>query len=928
MERGADAGDAVTRRAPLLVIGVGNPSRGDDAVGPLFVERLGELLRERVERGELELLTDFQLQIEHALDLTGRARVVFVDASVSAHAPFTYERVEAARDATHTSHAMSPAAVLDTHRRVVGEPPESWILAIRGERFELGEALGEGARRGLDAAVAFFVEHASAPAPSGHRIEVSGVVQGVGFRPWVVRTARALGITGRVYNTSSGVVIEAFGGRGREALMTALREAPPPAARVERISCEPIAWQEHGTFVVDPSVAEDGSRGALPLPADLAACGACLAEVDDPHDRHCGYAFTSCTDCGPRYSIVTELPYDRARTTMAGFAPCPACAAEYADVEERRYHAQTLACPHCGPRLWLADGHGAVIEAPDPVGAAAQLLLAGKVIAIRGLGAFHLACDATSDDAVRTLRARKRRDAKPLAVMVPGLAEAEALGWLDDTARSALTQPARPIVLVPRRESAVCREVFGPSRRIGLLLPYTPLHHLLMAHVGRALVMTSGNLSGEPVVIDCDEAIRTLGPLSDALLLHDRPIVRRVEDSVVRCDGGSTRVIRRARGYAPRHIALPAAAPEPILAVGGHLKNTVCVVIEDRAYPSSHLGDLESVESEHAWTREVESLCRLLRVQPQVVAHDLHPDYVPTRVALGMPARVRHGVQHHAAHVLSAIAELHLEGPVIGVAYDGSGWGDDGTAWGGEILWVSGREWQRLASFRPLPLPGGETAIREVWRQAYSLLRDAFGEAARALARRFACFAGIEDAALHTLDRMIDTGVRVVPARGVGRAFDAVGALALGLERAGFEGHVAIALEEAAAQGRVEPYPWGAPRALAASGPVGAEHEIDLRPTTRALARELLDGVPGARVAARFHETVICATEEVVRRALALRPAAHVVLTGGALQNRILEAGLRARLGEPLVRMARELPLNDGGLALGQAWSAVLALRA
>lgn len=976
---------------PLLVVGIGNPSRGDDALGPCFLERLETELHDELASGQLELLGDFQLQIEHALDLSGRQRVLFVDASVSAPPPFDYRRVHPERDATHSSHAMSPAAVLETHQRILGEPPEAWTLAIRGERFELGEGLSASARAGLDAAVAFFLESlrpalSALPAPeadavSGARFTVSGVVQGVGFRPWVARKACSLGLAGRVFNAASGAVIEAFGtAASLGALEQALRTGGPPAARVESVQRAPLESAEPPSpspFRIDASALGTGPLDALhetasapqprpghslPLPADLATCDACLDEVRRPDDRHFDYAFTSCTDCGPRYAIATQLPYDRERTTMAGFAPCPACAAEYADPDERRFHAQTLACPTCGPRLWLTTPDGAETPCAAPLDEAARLLTTGKLLALRGLGAFHLACDATDATAVERLRQRKRRDAKPFAVMVASLDEAERYAVLDDVARTALTSPPRPIVLVPARPhagarpGAVAPSVLGPSSRIGLMLPYTPLHALLLARVKRPLVMTSGNLSGEPVCIDNDEAVRQLGPLVDALLLHDRPIARRVEDSVVSVSTTGARPWRRARGFAPRPIRLPLPSPEPVLAVGGQLKSTVCLVVDDRAYLSSHLGDLDSVQGEAAFRREVESLESLLNVRPDVVAHDLHPDYASTHYALSRTARVHHGVQHHVAHVLAAIAELGrdepdlLSAPVLGVAFDGTGFGTDGTAWGGELLLLHGRRWQRLASLRPLPLPGGEAALREVWRQAFALLCDAFEPSeALTLATRLPCFEGIPASTLRTLQQMMATGVQSPRARGVGRYFDAVGALTLGLSHARFEGHIAMALEEAAADAhahvdvdvdgdgdvnaQIHPYrSWLPPPSLDLSeplspaSPLAPSSEIDLRPMTRALVQALLDGTSPGLVAARFHATLVAATAERVEQARALTGANHVILTGGAFQNRRLEAGLRQ--GRANVLLAQEVPVNDGGLALGQAWSAVLALRA
>ncbi len=928
---------------PLLVLGVGNPSRGDDALGPRFVERAAASLAGEIAAGRLELLTDFQLQIEHALDLTGRRRVLFVDASVQAAPPFELRRVEANRDPGATSHAMSPAAVLGTHRDVIGEPPEAWVLEIRGERFELGDELSVNARAHLDAALAFFVREARADtataelfvregrtgtAPAeGRRLELEGTVQGVGVRPWLQREARALGLTGRVLNSARGVTVEAFGpAPALDELVRALQQRLPGAARLRTVRATAIALEPGLRGFAIAASSTEGTR-RLSLPPDLAACPACLAEVDDPKDRHHGYAFTSCTACGPRFAIADTLPYDRARTTMAGFALCPACASEYADPDDRRFHAQTVACPACGPRLWLTGPDGIELPAAHPLDEAAARLRAGAILAVQGLGAFHLLCDATREDVVAELRRRKRRELRPFAIMVADLAGAEAVAVLDDHARAALTSSARPIVLAPARPGALAPAVNGPSRRVGVMLPATPLQHLLLARVGAPLVTTSGNRSGAPAEIDHAGARARLAGLVDGFLLHDRRIARRVEDSVLSIAPAGPRVVRRARGLSPEPIRLPAPSPAPVLAVGGHLKNTICIVVDDLAYLGPHLGDLETVEGEAAWQADLTAFERLLRISPEVVAHDLHPGYATTRLALNRPAHRHIGVQHHLAHVQAAIAELHLDEPVIGVVYDGSGWGPDATSWGGEVLLVDGPAWWRLASFRPLPLAGGERAVRSVWRQALAALHEAFGDEALALAARLPLFAAVPPTALATVARMLAARVEVMPARGVGRWFDAIGALALGLPEAGFEGHVAIALEEAVV-GDGPAYPVGAPTELAPVAAAAVPAEIDLRPTVRAVVDDLLAGVTAPVVAARFHRTLIDATARVVEQALATTGARLVVPTGGVFQNQVLGRGLARRLGADRVRTPREVPVNDGGLALGQAWTAVLALRA
>jgi hydrogenase maturation protein HypF len=862
-----------------------------------------------------------------------------VDASTSAAPPFEFLPATPRRDASCSTHAMSPEALLETHRTVVGQPPESWVLAIRGERFELGEPLSAAGRAHLDAAVDFFVTETRGPSRGvkGRRLTVQGTVQGVGFRPWVHRTARALGLTGSVCNTAEGLSIEAFGDtRALDALVRALQHEAPRAARIRAVRSTPIAGPAPADFAIVPSRA-DGREATRALGPDLALCDECAREIADPAARRHDYPFTTCAACGPRLAVACALPYDRAATTMVGFLPCPACAREYADPEDRRFHAQTIACPACGPRVWLADASGA----PDPSGAdpldeAAARLRAGQIVGVQGLGAFHLMCDATSAAAVARLRQRKRRDAQPFAIMVRDEAMARVVAELDDVALEALRSDARPIVLAPARGGSsppIARAVNGPSGRTGVMLPYTPLHALLAERLARPLVVTSGNRSGGPAVIDHAEARAVLGDMVDVFLFHDRPIARRVEDSVVARTAGGVRVLRRARGLAAAPVRLPFRARAPVLAVGGHMKSTACVVVGDEAYLTPHLGDLGLIESETAWQRDVEGFEQLLGVRADVLAHDLHPEYSSTRYALARPAARRVSVQHHVAHVLAAVAELHLDEPVVGVVFDGSGWGSDGTSWGAELLIVDGLRWTRAASFRPIGLPGGEHAIRDVWRVALAALLDAFGpEEGLAVATRLRVFDSLPPASLATVARQLEEGIGTVRARGMGRWFDAIGALTLEIPRAHFDAHVALALEEAgtpdlaAAAGDAPPYPVTLPIALAAGASLTADHEVDLRPTVRAAVSDLLADRPRAEVSARFHRTVVDATMEVTERILETTGVRRVVLSGGSFQNRLLERGLADRIGAGRLAMAREVPVNDGGLALGQAWAAVLTL--
>ncbi|HEX6640394.1 MAG TPA: carbamoyltransferase HypF, partial [Thermoanaerobaculia bacterium] len=530
-------------------------------------------------------------------------------------------------------------------------------------------------------------------ASAGLHIEIRGTVQGVGYRPWVYQLARGLGIGGRVWNHSRGVSIEAHGSEDAlQRFAATLRSEGPPAARVQAVVCSDVAYRDAATFAIDDSVASGERR--VSIPADLATCDDCLQELFDPADRRYRYPFINCTNCGPRYSIVTGSPYDRPKTSMAPFAMCDRCRREYESPADRRFHAQPNACPACGPRITVAAPDGQELAIPDPLGFAARALRAGMIVAIKGLGGFHLACDATSPSAVKRLRARKHRETKPFAIMARDLAEAETLAVLTEEERALLVSTERPIVLAKGRHEPL----------VGLFLPYTPLHHILLHDAGVPLIMTSGNVSDEPMVTTSSDALAQLGEIADVFLLHDREIVTRVDDSVVRVIGRAPVLLRRARGFVPRPIETARALAEPILACGAHLKNTFCIAAGNNAFLGPHIGDLESVATLHAYEIAIERMQDFIGVAPRILAHDLHPDYFSTRYALAREGVETVGVQHHHAHIASVMAEHGLEGPVIGVAYDGTGYGTDGTSWGGEILIADYRGFERFATFRPIAL--------------------------------------------------------------------------------------------------------------------------------------------------------------------------------------------------------------------------------
>jgi hydrogenase maturation protein HypF len=748
---------------------------------------------------------------------------------------------------------------------------------------------------------------------SGRRIRMQGTVQGVGFRPWVYRVACDAAVTGRVRNDTAGVTIEAFGSTATlDAFVDRLEHdlARPAAAVVERVDSESIGYENLPAFSIDPSVDADELR--VSIPPDLATCPECLSEVHDPSDRRFGYAFTNCTNCGPRFTIVNAAPYDRPATTMARFRMCPACRREYDSVADRRFHAQPNACPDCGPRLNLLSADGTPHETVDPIADAARALREGRIVAIKGVGGFQLACDATSDEAIRTLRDRKHRDEKPFAVMVRSLDDARALADLTSAEEALLQSVERPIVLARRRGSAKLATLLAPRNPlVGILLANTALHDLLLAAAGRPLVMTSGNLSEEPIARENSEALARLRGIADLFLVHDRDIVTRCDDSVARIIGGKPVVMRRARGYVPRPIRLAAPVNRPVLACGAQLKNTFCFVRSREAVLGPHVGDLDSVSVFEDYKASIERLSRFLSLTPEIVAHDLHPDYLSTRYALERSGVRAIGVQHHHAHVASAMAEHGLEGPVIGLAYDGTGYGLDGAAWGGEILHATYDDFTRMATFRPIALAGGDVAIRQPWRLAFALMDDAFG--GEPPVNAFAVFRRIPRTDLDVVSRMIRRGFNAPAAHGVGRYFDAFGALLLDRAASRYEGQIALELNMAADSGETGRYkyeirqgetPW----------------EIDLRPAVRDAVFESIGGESVGRIAARIHNTLAAASVDVVRAISHRVGRLAVVLSGGCFQNARLAESIVAGL-EPEFRVYphRRVPPGDGGIALGQA---------
>ena len=739
------------------------------------------------------------------------------------------------------------------------------------------------------------------------RIRIRGVVQGVGFRPFVHNLARRLGLAGYVLNSSAGVVAEVEGAPDAlDNFLARLRGEAPPLAHIEEVLVAEIDPLGELDFAIRESQAQEGEF-ALVSP-DVATCPDCYGDFTNPANRRYGYPFTNCTNCGPRYTIIRDIPYDRPNTTMAGFRMCPACQAEYDDPGNRRFHAQPNACAACGPQL------------SAPIAEAQRRLAQGAIVALRGLGGFHLACDARNDGAVRLLRERKRRSDKPFALMARDLAAVEAFCAVSDDDRRALLSPRRPIVILPRRADSGISEAVAPGNNtIGVMLPYTPLHHLLFAgaphHAQDVLVMTSGNLSEEPIVTSNQEGLNRLRPLADWFLLHDRDIYMRADDSVVRTFEGVERVLRRSRGFVPHAIDLGMDVAE-ILACGGELKNTFCLSKGRYAVLSQHIGDMENYETLLFFEETLANLKKLFRVEPRAVAHDLHPGYLSTQYALRVPDLERIGVQHHHAHIASCMAENGLRGKVIGVALDGTGYGTDGQIWGGEFLVADYGGFERRAHLRYVPLAGGDAAVRQPWRPALAYLADTFGAAAEI--PELAIWRDVPEKQRKVVRGMIAHGVNTIGTSSCGRLFDAVASIVGLRQEINFEGQAAIELEAIAADGVADSYPFALDSDM-----------LDFRPAIVRIVAEVRAGTPAPEIAARFHNTVAEAIVEVCRRLRAEEKLNRVCLSGGTFQNMKLLArtlaGLR-RLDFEVFTHA-QVPPNDGGIALGQAVIAAEILR-
>ena len=744
------------------------------------------------------------------------------------------------------------------------------------------------------------------------RIEVSGIVQGVGFRPFVYRLASAHGLAGSIANTPAGVTIEVQGPQdGIQSFLAGLQQDAPPLSRITGLTVREKACISERDFRILASYQNEEPRSLVS--PDVATCDDCLRELFDPHDRRYRYPFINCTNCGPRFTILRHVPYDRANTSMAAFTMCPACQAEYDDPLNRRFHAQPNACWNCGPQLKFHQTNGRFTRDGDALASAVAALKAGLVVAVKGLGGFHLAVDAFHSAAVALLRQRKNRIEKPFAVMVPDVPAAAELCEISASEREALLSLQRPIVLLRKKHSVPLAEQVAPGNRcLGIFLPYTPLHHLLFQVGGfLALVLTSGNLSEEPLAIDNQEAFERLNRLADCFLVHDRNILKRCDDSVVRISDCGQQMLRRSRGYVPVPVFLHCEVP-PILAVGAELKNTLCLTKGSQAFLSQHIGDLENVEARHFFDETIEYWKRSLEIEPAVVACDLHPNYFSTHWAQQLP-NPPVAVQHHHAHIASCMGDNHLDGSVIGVALDGTGYGTDGHIWGGEILIANYEQFERLAHLEYVPLPGGDAAIRQPWRMAISYLQHYFGR--EFLDWNLALVNQVGRKNVELLLRIIERNVNCPLTSSCGRLFDAVAALIGIRTEVNYEAQAAIELEAAISNSPdTAAYPF---ELVTQNG----GWLIRTKSVLEAVLADLVLGVAAAQISARFHNGIaetIAKTASLLRERRSLN---RVCLSGGVFQNGYLLHRLRSQLLAAgfEVFTNNQVPCGDGGLSLGQA---------
>ena len=743
------------------------------------------------------------------------------------------------------------------------------------------------------------------------QIHVEGIVQGVGFRPFVYAIATENGLGGFVLNDSAGVVIELEGDRqALDRFLIELREQAPPHALIEKVVCDAIPARGEESFTIAPSRDED-ERGAI-IPPDRAVCDECLSELFDRSNRRHRYPFINCTNCGPRFTIMRKVPYDREHTSMVAFPMCLECEREYHDSTSRRFHAQANACWRCGPEVRLVRPDGSELNEVDPISAAARLLRSGAIVALKGLGGYHLACNALDEDTVANLRRRKKREAKPFALMAGDIQTIERFCFVEEGEKSLLRAPERPIVLLRQRDGdSIAHDVAPGQKYLGWMLPYTPLHYLLIEDSRLPLVMTSGNLSEEPIAHEDSDALQRLSGIADYFLVNNREIQTRCDDSVMRQFDNREMMLRRSRGYAPRPITLSRRFAQDTLACGAHLKNTFCLGKGYHAFLSHHIGDLETYDTLQSFVAAIEQFKAFFDVQPSLIAHDLHPDYLSTKYAAGLDGVNKIAVQHHHAHIVSCMAEHGLDGPVIGVAFDGLGYGADGTIWGGEFLIVDLTGYTRKAHLRYVSLAGGNSAIREPWRSALSYVKDSLGK--NPLALELPGWETMSPSKVALVERLLHLNLNTFRTSSCGRLFDAVASI-LGLcHEANFEGQAAMALEAAALEGIEDDYPFDIEE--------NEPWQIDLRPAIASLVREVLAGSETAVIAAKFHNTLVSVITKVCLRLRKTEGLNRICLSGGTFQNMYLlqrvVLWLRQRGFQVFVNS--KVPPNDGGISLGQA---------
>ena len=757
-----------------------------------------------------------------------------------------------------------------------------------------------------------------AHALQARRLLVNGIVQGVGFRPFVYQLALRHGLKGEVANTPSGVSIHIEGPADRiRAFESDLTGQSPPLAHIVEVTGHLEDFQNFTDFRIAPSRG-DAAMATLISP-DVAVCDDCLRELFDPADRRHHYPFINCTNCGPRYTIIDDIPYDRAKTSMRRFTMCPLCQAEYDDPLNRRFHAQPNACGVCGPQVSLWDACRQEIRAEDPVTAAADLIRQGKILAVKGLGGYHLAADASNPSAVARLRQRKLREEKPFAVMSPDLASIRTYAVIGAADEKLILSIQRPIVLLRKKTPRPLAEEVAPRNPyVGAMLPYTPLHHLLLSHGFSALVMTSANRSEEPIAIDNDDAFKRLADIADAFLVHNRDIYLRSDDSVVRRAAGEPRFLRRSRGYVPVPVFLKQALP-PVLACGAELKNTVCISKGDQAFISQHIGDLENLATYEFFQKTVAHMQRILQVRPEIIACDMHPDYLSTRWAEEQADVPKVRVQHHHAHIVSCMAEHQLDGTVIGVSCDGTGFGPDGTVWGGEILVADVGSYERVAHLACVPMPGGAAAIKEPWRMAVSYLQDAFGDGLWSLELPVLREAGIDKVRL--MLEMAAKRFNSPLTSSLGRLFDGVAAIAGVRSRVTYEGQAAMELEMAAADETESFYAY--------AWEEGFPCRILPAPIIRGVVADLGKGLSVSTISVKFHNALIFMFRDLCDLIRRERGLHRVVLSGGVFQNARLLTGLVPALAARgfEVYSHRQVPTNDGGIALGQVLIAARSAR-